>query len=304
MTSSYGTKILDDNEAAVYITGPDGKIIGHTGIAKFCKTAEEANAVTQANADMAKRIAACLNACEGFDTSVLEQHNWHDSAYAAEVREFELTTQRNELLAALEGVVNMSTRNPEAWDVAFAAIAKAKAPQPDPEPQPWTTAARHKELRLTAKAAEAERDELLVALENLLEDEEWCEGGGWVYAKNFSSAEAARAAIANAKAAQSAEPPKTLEELIALGEKLSSERPAAGWAKTVFDAREAKKTTPRYTSISKGGSYEKLGVIRGAGKLKGFAGIGYRDPVTGDLFIREPECFASRMQLVKAGGSQ
>lgn len=52
-----------------------------------------------------------------------------------------------------------------------------------------------------------------------------------------------------------------------------------------------------YTSISKGGSYTKLGAIRGAGSLKGLAGIAYQNE-KGDLFIREPECFAKRMVLV------
>lgn len=54
---------------------------------------------------------------------------------------------------------------------------------------------------------------------------------------------------------------------------------------------------PRYTSVSKGGSYTKLGAIRGAGSLKGLAGIAYQNE-KGDLFIREPECFAKRMVLV------
>lgn len=55
---------------------------------------------------------------------------------------------------------------------------------------------------------------------------------------------------------------------------------------------------PRYTSVSKGGSYVKLGVIRGAGSLKGLSGIAYQDE-KGGLFIREPECFAKRMVLVE-----
>lgn len=55
-------------------------------------------------------------------------------------------------------------------------------------------------------------------------------------------------------------------------------------------------TAPRYTSISKGGSYTKLGAIRGAGSLKGLAGIAYQNE-NGDLFVREPECFAKRMVL-------
>lgn len=67
-------------------------------------------------------------------------------------------------------------------------------------------------------------------------------------------------------------------------------------------ARQALKTvtdtSPRYTSVSKGGTYTKLGAIRGAGSLKGLAGIAYQNE-KGDLFIREPECFAKRMVLVE-----
>lgn len=57
-----------------------------------------------------------------------------------------------------------------------------------------------------------------------------------------------------------------------------------------------------YTSVSKGGSYTKLGAIRGAGSLKGLVGIAYQNE-KGDLFIREPECFAKRMVLVEQGGA-
>lgn len=75
-------------------------------------------------------------------------------------------------------------------------------------------------------------------------------------------------------------------------EKVSAELAAA---KAGVDNR------PRYTSVSKGGSYVKLGAIRGAGSLKGLAGIAYQNE-KGDLFIREPECFAKRMVLVEQGG--
>jgi hypothetical protein len=60
--------------------------------------------------------------------------------------------------------------------------------------------------------------------------------------------------------------------------------------------------TPQlYTSVSKGGAYERLGAIRGAGTFKGLSGIAYRNEA-GDLFIREPECFAKRMVLIKPEG--
>lgn len=68
---SYGLK-LNDYDTATYVTGPDGRVIADTGIARICKTADQANMVTLANIDMAKRIAACLNACDGMDTEALE----------------------------------------------------------------------------------------------------------------------------------------------------------------------------------------------------------------------------------------
>lgn len=41
--------------------------------------------------------------------------------------------------------------------------------------------------------------DLLEALEALLEDEEWMDGSGWVYVRNFDKADAARKAIARAR---------------------------------------------------------------------------------------------------------
>lgn len=135
-TKPYGVKVLDDNEAAVYITGPDGKIIGHTGIARFCKTAEEANAVTQANADMALRIAACLNACEGLPDSLLTQEAFIET----NIQLTEVATERNELLAAMHRLTTLldqdelnavtgifSTETYAAIDAAKDLITKAHA---------------------------------------------------------------------------------------------------------------------------------------------------------------------------------
>jgi len=56
-----------------------------------------------------------------------------------------------------------------------------------------------------------------------------------------------------------------------------------------------------FTHTTKGGSYERLGAIRGAGTMKGLTGVAYRDD-KGGLFIREPECFARRMVLVGGEG--
>jgi hypothetical protein len=60
-------------------------------------------------------------------------------------------------------------------------------------------------------------------------------------------------------------------------------------------------TGQRFTSVSKGGAYERLGGIRGAGSLKGLSGIAYMDD-KGSLFIREPECFTKRVVLIKPEG--
>lgn len=67
----YGLK-LNDYRTATYVTGPDGKVIADTGIARICKSADLANAVTSDNIAMAKRIRACLNACDGMSIEALE----------------------------------------------------------------------------------------------------------------------------------------------------------------------------------------------------------------------------------------
>lgn len=88
------------------------------------------------------------------------------------------------------------------------------------------------------------------------------------------------------------------DDLLALLERLAA-HPLLGL--DAMPARAAiarvKESTPRYTSISKGGSYTKLGTIHGAGKLKGLVGIAYRDNA-GQLYLREPECFNARMKLI------
>lgn len=56
----------------------------------------------------------------------------------------------------------------------------------------------------------------------------------------------------------------------------------------------------QYTCISKGGTYEIVGTSNGAGPLKGVPLIVYRDVATGKMYHREPENFATRMQLIPA----
>lgn len=91
------------------------------------------------------------------------------------------------------------------------------------------------------------------------------------------------------------------DELLAAFEEVLriSDRKHDAWDRARAAIAAAKgEQSPRYTSITKGGSYERLGTIRGAGSLKGLSGIAYRDPATGNLFVREPECFAARMTLI------
>lgn len=56
----------------------------------------------------------------------------------------------------------------------------------------------------------------------------------------------------------------------------------------------------QYTCVSKEGTYEVVGTSQGAGPLKGLLLIVYRDTVTGKLFHREPENFATRMKVIPA----
>jgi len=204
----YGTKVLDDNEAAVYITGPDGKIIGHTGIARFCKTAEEADAVTQANADMAVRIAASLNACDGMSIEALQAMPRPFNDMLSQSFQ-DVVAQHDELLAALQ-------QYEAAFDSLFSQCCS------NPVKNAWGKQVDMTQLNMAH--------------------------------------EAARQAL-----------------------------------------KPVTETRPSYTSITKGGTYERLGAIRGAGQLKGLAGIAYRDVATGGLFIRTPECFAARMKKVEQG---
>lgn len=56
---------------------------------------------------------------------------------------------------------------------------------------------------------------------------------------------------------------------------------------------------PRYTCIGKGGEYELLGSAIGAGTLKDMSAIPvYRDTTTGQLFVRTPLDFATRMDCL------
>lgn len=113
------------------IQDADGKWVGEEGY-------QEVHHIPRFSPAHARRIVACLNACEGYETETLETVNLFESAYAAEGREFELTRQRVALLEALEKIIEMNrttandkfgdSEQAERWAcviVARAAIAKA-----------------------------------------------------------------------------------------------------------------------------------------------------------------------------------
>lgn len=127
---------------------------------------------------------------------------------------------------------------------------------------------------------------LLVALEAML---------GKAYKQNWNDQYADVLAQAEAAVELAKAPASEFPLLTATG--------TAGEGATNHTALISKlfQPTARYTSVSKGGTYERLGAMRGAGSLKGLSGIAYRDD-KGSLFIREPECFAKRMVLIKPEG--
>lgn len=152
-----------------------------------------------------------------------------------------------------------------------------------------------------------------------------CEGirteqlAAFTVAQMVAAAVLQRDALAAALEAVVAQNPGALAQAEAALAMVAGVAPAAATADTEFPPLTATGTagegasnhgeliakligTPQlYTSVSKGGAYERLGAIRGAGTLKGLSGIAYRNEA-GDLFIREPECFAKRMVLIKPEG--
>lgn len=77
---------------------------------------------TARQAEILERMAACWNACQGIETSVLEQH-------ALGVISAEHSQQRNDLLEALHEISlcaqNSGSSKEECGRIARAAIAKA-----------------------------------------------------------------------------------------------------------------------------------------------------------------------------------
>lgn len=248
-----------------------------------------------ANAN-ANRLVACWNACEGISTSVLELN-----ATAGGVAELE--RQRDAAEARVEWLQKVNTLHRQAdilyvvdgyevtivWDdypISEGFHGATVAEAIDKAMVGFDLDARHQfqdrdiyghERQMAAITAQ--RDELLAAMEQIANSNP--------DSTVLGLQQVAAAAIFDTK---------TTGPQISIASQPSNGEPSERLT-------TIKLTQPaRYTSITKGGSYEKLGVIHGAGKLKGFAGVGYRDPVTGAMFIREPECFAARMKLIKADG--
>lgn len=106
-------KDLKLDHQGAWIIGPDGSLA--------FKVEAGGGYILQLSDRMAiaKRIVACVNACAGVHTDVL-------NAYTVLEKLREKDAQRDELLAALEAVVTISDRKHDAWDRAKEAIARAK----------------------------------------------------------------------------------------------------------------------------------------------------------------------------------
>lgn len=56
------------------------------------------------------------------------------------------------------------------------------------------------------------------------------------------------------------------------------------------------------TCDGKGGTYEVIGMAKGAGPRKGEKVVVYRDVATGELYLRDPDDFHERLILAGGGG--
>ena len=73
----------------------------------------------------ARRIVACVNACEGIPTGVLEKQGM----VPIEQVTHDIERQRDKLLAALVEVIRISDRDHDAWNHAKAVIAEVRGGQ-------------------------------------------------------------------------------------------------------------------------------------------------------------------------------
>ena len=87
-----------------------------TGYVKQVGIEQEANA---------RRIVACVNACEGIPTGVLEKQGM----VPIEQVTHDIERQRDKLLAALVEVIRISDRDHDAWNHAKAVIAEVRGGQ-------------------------------------------------------------------------------------------------------------------------------------------------------------------------------
>ncbi|MDM5134029.1 hypothetical protein OB953_00180 [Aeromonas salmonicida] len=118
----HAAEIARDSDTFVKICHANGGTI-----AKLWIDVDDSDFSDGQRAD-ARRIVACVNALRGVPTEELERHHL---AHAGEVRfRIEMTRQRDELLAALEGMLQWVAYAPphdlSYLDRAHAAIAKAK----------------------------------------------------------------------------------------------------------------------------------------------------------------------------------
>lgn len=122
--------VKKEQNGTVWIKAPDGEYaawnIAEVSRDAFYEGKEPAN--TMANA---KRIVACVNACEGIDTEILESLPLGFKEHANENEQ--LKAINAQMLEALKGVVRIADRNTVEFDAARAAIAAATKEQPEPE---------------------------------------------------------------------------------------------------------------------------------------------------------------------------
>jgi len=107
----------------VFTTSDPENGVGSTIVIATVLASQVAGGADEADAN-ARRIVACVNACEGIDTSLLEQLRFPLSVLHR--RELELLAQRDELLMALQLVVANTSDGEMLNKMARAAIARVE----------------------------------------------------------------------------------------------------------------------------------------------------------------------------------
>lgn len=125
----WATGPLETSEGLrIWQIDKSGNVKGIVGFVIQRKPSREIDEETEANA---RRIVACVNACEGVDTEWLEQCGGVESARMFSLPHWvkhtdELRAQRDELLAALEWTARALDKKHPAAIKARAAINKVK----------------------------------------------------------------------------------------------------------------------------------------------------------------------------------